>query len=96
MEDGMKAKISLCALFLVLAPFLLAHEEFKDLTLDSAGINNLDINCGAGFCKVYGQKGLNKINVEAEIVIKGLSQEKAKKYIEEEAGTWISQTSGAK
>lgn len=80
----MKTKISLCALFLILAPFLMAHEEFKDLTLDAAGINNLDINCGAGFCKVYGQKGLSEIKVEAQIIIKGLNQEKAQKYINEE------------
>jgi DUF4097 and DUF4098 domain-containing protein YvlB len=80
----MKAKISLCALFLILAPFLQAHDEFKDLSLDATGIKNLDISCGAGFCKVYGQKGLNKINMEAEIMIKGLSSEKAQKYIEKE------------
>jgi len=79
----MKIKISLCVLFLMLAPFLLAQGEFKDLTLDASRINNLDINCGAGFCKVYGQKGLNRIDVEAEIIIKGLNQKEAQKYIEE-------------
>jgi hypothetical protein len=84
MEERMKNTIFLCSLLLILTPFLLAHEEVKDLTLDSAGINNIDINCGAGFCKVYGQKRLNKINVEAEIIIKGLNQEKAKEYIEDE------------
>lgn len=80
----MKIKTFLCALFLIWAPFLLAHEEFKELSLDSAGVDNMDINCGAGFCKVYGQKELSKIKVEAEIILQGMNQEKALEYIKEE------------
>ncbi|MBD3413066.1 MAG: hypothetical protein GF421_01375, partial [Candidatus Aminicenantes bacterium] len=76
--------ILMCSLILILSPFLSAHQQFKDLTLDSAGIRELDIECGAGFLKISTEKGLSRINVEAEIIVEGMNKDKASKYIQDE------------
>lgn len=41
----------------------------RELSLDAGNIDELDIDCGSGFLKVEGEKGLDQIMVEAEIKI---------------------------
>jgi len=80
----MKSGLFLCILLLFLTPFLFAHQELKDLTIDSTGLSKLDIECGAGFLKIHTKKELSHIDVEAEISIKGISKDKASKYVKDE------------
>ena len=58
-----------------------AYEEVKSLSLPAQDIKALEIDCGAGFLKVYGREGMKSIEVEAEIVLEGMSDMKAKRFI---------------
>ncbi|MFC2157741.1 hypothetical protein ACFLT9_07895 [Acidobacteriota bacterium] len=78
----MKTRIAIAAIFLICAGTALGHEETQNLTIPADGITLLDIDCGGGFLKVRGMEGLQNIEVEAEIVVSGMSQKKAKDFIE--------------
>ncbi len=54
-------------------------ENTRYLSLESEGIEQLVIECGAGFLKVTGKEGLDKIQVQAEIKSDGLSTKKLQK-----------------
>ena len=79
----MRFKAIFLILFFLSASLVLAYEEVKNLSLPAQGIETLEIDCGAGFLKVYGREGLENIEVEAEIVLEGLSDEKAQRFIRE-------------
>ena len=71
--------------FFVILSVSLLSADFKDirnLTLDAKGIDKLEIDCGAGYLEVYGEDGLNTIEVEAEIFVDDLSGKKAKSFLE--------------
>lgn len=70
-EDGMRFKISFLVMLFLFASIAFPSEQVKNLSLSAKGINELDIDCGAGFLKVYGREGLDEIKVKAEIVVKG-------------------------
>ena len=78
----MKARIAITIIFLLCVGTALGHEKTQDMTLPGDGIKLLDIDCGAGFLKVRGIEGLKNIEVEAEIVVTGMSTSKAKDFIE--------------
>ena len=78
----MRSKVFLFVLILFCATFAFSYETTKTLDLSAAGIDKLDIKCGAGFLKVYGDKSLDAIKVEAEIVIKRKTDKKAKEIVE--------------
>ncbi len=81
-EDGMRLKISFLVMFFLFTSIAFPSEEVKNLSLSAKGINELDIDCGAGFLKVYGRKDLKEIKVEAEIVVKGGDVKKViRKYV---------------
>jgi hypothetical protein len=81
-EDGMRLKISFLVMLFLFTSIAFSSEEVKNLSLSAKGINELDIDCGAGFLKVYGRKDLKEIKVEAEIVVKGGSAKKVlQKYV---------------
>ena len=77
----MKFKIIFLAVFFLCATSLFAHREVKELSLSVQGIEKLEIDCGAGFLKVYGKEGLKEIRVEAEIVLDGKSEKSAEEFL---------------
>ncbi len=78
----MRIKISFLVMLLLFASIAFPSEQVKKLNLSAKGINELDIDCGAGFLKVYGKEGLKEIKVQAEIVVKGGSAKKViQKYV---------------
>jgi len=79
----MKVKILLLAILILCASFVFPYEGVKKLTLPAQGIEKLDIDCSAGFLKVYGIEGLSKIEVTAEIIVKGKRVEDEEEYIRE-------------
>jgi DUF4097 and DUF4098 domain-containing protein YvlB len=99
----MKFRIIFVAVFFLCASFTFAYEDVRNLSLSAKGIDELTIDCGAGFLKVNGQKGLTDIKVEAEIVLDGRSEKDAeeflKKYLDlslEKRGSRAVLTSGFK
>lgn len=60
-----------------------AYEEIKNLSLPSQGIEKLEIDCGAGFLKIFGREDLISFEAEAVIVLEGMSDEKAQRFIRE-------------
>lgn len=79
----MKFRIIFVGLFFLCASFTFAYEDVRNLSLSAKGIDKLEIDCGAGFLKVKGQKGLTEIKVEAEIVVEGRSEKRAEEFIKE-------------
>lgn len=77
----MKFKIIFMAVFFLCASFTFAYEDVRNLSLSAKGINQLEIDCGSGFLKVNGQKGLTEIKVEAEIVLEGRSEKNAEEFL---------------
>jgi DUF4097 and DUF4098 domain-containing protein YvlB len=77
----MKFRIILMAVFFLCTSFTFAYEDVRNLSLSAKGINELSIDCGAGFLKVNGQKGLTEIKVEAEIVLEGKSEKDAEEFL---------------
>ncbi len=78
----MRIKISFLVMLFLFTSIAFPSEEVKNLNLSAKGIGELDIDCGAGFLKVYGQEGLKEIKVKAEIVVKGGNLKRViRKYI---------------
>jgi DUF4097 and DUF4098 domain-containing protein YvlB len=67
------------------ASFAFSYQEVKELSLPAEGIKKLEIRCGAGFLEVVGREELEEIQVTAEIVVTGTSEEKARKFIRKRA-----------
>lgn len=78
----MKFKIIFLTVFFLCATSLFAYKEVKELSLSIQGIEKLEIDCGSGFLKVYGQEGLKEIRVEAEIILEGKSEKSAEEFLE--------------
>jgi len=82
----MKSKLIVVIIFiliLVFATSVFADEKSQNLTIAAAGISLLDIDCGSGFLKVTGKEGLSNIEVQAEIIVKGMSAQKTEKFIQD-------------
>ncbi len=78
----MRFKISFLVMLFLFTSTAFPSEQVKNLSLSAKGIDKLDIDCGAGFLKVYGREGLKEIKVKAEIVVKGGSVKRViQKYI---------------
>lgn len=78
----MRLKISFLVMLFLFTSIAFPSEQVKQLNLSAKGIDELDIDCGAGFLKVYGRENLKEIKVEAEIVVKGGNVKSViKKYI---------------
>jgi hypothetical protein len=50
-------------------------QEDKQLSLAADGIKTVEINCGSGYLKIKGIEGLERIEVEATLVVKGIDEE---------------------
>lgn len=79
----MKVKILFLAILFLCASFVFPYEGVKKLSLPAQGIEKLDIDCSAGFLKVYGIEGLTKIEVTAEIIVEGKRVDDEEEYIRE-------------
>ncbi len=74
----------LISLILLLAVAAFAdYEDTQILSLSADGIEELQIDCGAGFLQINGVEGLATIEVEAEIYIEGMRESKAQDFIED-------------
>ncbi|MCP2620152.1 DUF4097 domain-containing protein [Candidatus Aminicenantes bacterium AC-334-K16] len=79
----MKIRIILSVFLLLSTSLLFALEKKEFLTLGIEGINLLEIDNGAGFLEVKGVPGLSRIEVEAEIIVRGMNKDKALQFINE-------------
>ncbi len=74
----------LFALILLFAVSAFAdYENIQILSLSADGIEELEIDCGAGYLQIKGVEGLATIEVEAEIYIEGMKKSKAEDFIED-------------
>jgi len=67
----LKAKCLLVFLVLALSSPAVSAEAVRNLSLPAAGIEALQVDCGAGFLHVFGDDTLENIEVEAEIIVGG-------------------------
>ncbi|UCC38167.1 MAG: DUF4097 family beta strand repeat protein [Candidatus Aminicenantes bacterium] len=79
----MKVKALFFAILFLCASSLFPYESVKKLNLPAQGIEELEIDCAAGFLKVYGIEGLAKIEVTAEIIVKGKRVRDEEEFIRE-------------
>lgn len=79
----MKVKALLLAVLFLFTSFVFPYESTKKLSLPSQGIEKLDVDCAAGFLKVYGIEGLAKIEVTAEIIVKGKKVRDEEEFVRE-------------
>ncbi len=78
-----KTLFSIILVFFLFCSVAFTTEQKMNLNLSAAAVENLDIQCGAGFLKITGVAGLDKIEVKAAINVKGLDMDKLKSFIEE-------------
>lgn len=76
-------RIALVCSFLISSSVLADYIEEKELSIPVDKIQELRIDCGAGFLEIEGVDGLDNIEVNAEIVIEYMSKNKAMEYVEE-------------
>jgi DUF4097 and DUF4098 domain-containing protein YvlB len=81
MEGEMKTKIAPFAIILLCTTLAYTHTQEKKMSLSADGIEVLEIDCGEGTLDVRGSTEAGRIEVTAEIVLKGASEEKANDYI---------------
>lgn len=79
----MKKLILLFIVIFACSSISFAQRETRNLELSGNGIETLEMNCGSGFLKVRGVEGLKKIEVEAEIVVKGLRKRDFEEFLED-------------
>lgn len=82
-EVNVRFKVFFLTFFFLCASMTSAYQEERNLSLSAEGIKRLEIACGSGFLIVAGQEGLKAIRAEAEIILEGRSEEKAREYIQE-------------
>lgn len=63
--------------------FAADYQEIKDLDLSTNGIDQLFAEVGAGFLKIRGVAGLDRIEVEAEFIVKRMTDSKARDFIKD-------------
>ncbi|MCU0275499.1 MAG: DUF4097 domain-containing protein [Acidobacteria bacterium] len=68
----MKKTTLFCLIFLFLLATVQAAESRETLTLDASGCRAMRIDCGAGYLKVQGKEGLQRIEVTAMLRVKGI------------------------
>jgi len=79
----MKTRAGVFAAIFLAGSLAYSAQEVKVLKLPAAGVDKLEIDCGAGFLKVHGVEGLDSIEVNAEIRADGVGQEKMNKFIQD-------------
>jgi len=56
-----------------------AEKEFK-LNLQAEGIKTFEIDCGSGYLKIRGAEDLDRIEVTANLVVKGIDEDEIKEF----------------
>jgi hypothetical protein len=75
-------------LLILIAILLLAisasadYIEVRQLELPAGDIKLLEIDCGAGFLEILGVAGLDKIEVEAEIILENFDDDEAEDFMD--------------
>lgn len=82
-EENLRIRIIFLAVFFLCGSSALSFQKVKNLSLSAEGIEKLEIDCGAGFLKVYGIESLREIEVTAEIVVEGKNEKRAQEFISE-------------
>ena len=77
----MKSTSTFICIFMIVVSFSFSYQTTKNLNIPAEGIKEFRIECGAGLLKVIGQETLNEIQVEAEIKLKGRSEDKAEEFM---------------
>lgn len=70
------------------------YEEVRELTLDTRGIDTLNIDNGSGSIDITGESGSGDIMVTATILVPGKNESKAQKKIENDLVLTLEQDSG--
>ena len=71
MEWCTKYRMKFRVLIMFIFPLTISagsYGETKNLSMPSEGISEMEIDCGAGFHKLDGIKGLDEIRVKTEII----------------------------
>ncbi|NIM13006.1 MAG: hypothetical protein GTO45_12840 [Candidatus Aminicenantes bacterium] len=55
-------------------------QEDKQLNLAADGIKTVEIDCGSGYLKIKGVEGLEQIEVEATLVVKGIDEDDIERF----------------
>ncbi len=78
-------KIILFTILLFIAALTInyAAQNREALTLAAAGLQSLDIDCGAGYLKVQGVDGLEQIEVSALLVVRGVADSELAEFKKE-------------
>ena len=69
------------SLFFIFSISGFTFEKVKNLTLSIEGIKELDIDCGAGYMKIQGDKNLDRIEVKATIVVDRIDEDEMESFI---------------
>jgi hypothetical protein len=76
-------------LFIVIAVLIVGlavsgytHQVEKPLALnlEAEGIKTVEIECGSGYLKIKGVEGLNRIEVDATLVVKGIDEDEIEEF----------------
>ena len=59
-----------------------AYDNTMLLNVSSEKVETLEIDCGAGYLKVSGDKNLNRIEVAAEIIVEKLDDDDAQELVD--------------
>jgi len=57
-------------------------DETRNLELSVDGIQTLQVQCGSGFLTVIGVKGMDRIRATAQILVRGIQDNKFQSYLE--------------
>ena len=77
----MKLILSLLVLIFSTTLFSREYSETKHLELSAKNIEEFNLDCGSGFLRIKGVEGLEKIKVEAEIVVKDVRKDDVQEFI---------------
>ena len=79
----MKKTLLFCVTILACLAALNAAETRQALTLPATGLTSMVIDCGAGYLKVRGQEGLERIEVSAVLHVRGIGEDGLQEFREE-------------
>jgi DUF4097 and DUF4098 domain-containing protein YvlB len=92
-EVSMKQAIGILAVC-VLATAAFGFETTKNLNLQAAGLDKLEIDAGAGSLSISGADGLAAIEVEARIVVDGVRDSDMEGYIKDHVELELRKSAG--
>jgi len=79
---------------LALSALAFSAQTEKSLNLPAAGIQKLSVDAGAGSLKIDGVEGLSSIEVQAEIIVKGVGDRKLEDFLKDHLRLSLEQSGG--